>query len=54
MSRVSKSDREEFAQYLRQLTDAQVLGVIEKEKAANRRVYAELAEQEAARRGVRS
>ena len=45
-------DRHEFRQYLRQCTNAQVQGVYEKELAAGRHEYAELAESEAILRGL--
>ena len=48
---ISKAEREDFAAYLRNCTDRQVIGVYEKESQANRRVYANLAIQEAIRRG---
>jgi hypothetical protein len=49
---MTKQDRKEFAAYLRQCTDNQVLGVLEKERAAKRRAYAAMAEQEASRRNL--
>ncbi len=52
MTAPTKAEREDFAGYLRNCTDAQVQGVYDKEKAANRRVYAELAVQEAAARKI--
>lgn len=52
MTRVTEQDKREFAQYLRQCTDAQVLGVLENERAARRRAYTRLAELEAARRNL--
>ncbi len=42
----------DFYAYLAQCTDAQVLGVLEKERAAGRDDYAALAETEALRRGI--
>ena len=45
-------DRTEFIAYLRACTDAQVRGVFEKERAASRHTYANLARDEALRRGV--
>lgn len=45
-------DKEEFKGYLHQCTDAQVLGVYEKEFSAGREDYATLAELEADRRGL--
>jgi hypothetical protein len=50
--RITEQDREEFAAYCRSVTDAQVRGVYEKEKAANRKVYAAIAKAEADRRGI--
>ena len=47
---MSADDVREFVAYLRALTDAQVWGVLEKEKAAGRDGYAALAEAEAQRR----
>jgi len=46
MPRLSKRDTDEFKAYLRNCTDAQVLGVIEKEHAAGRRAYENLARDE--------
>lgn len=45
------SDKAEFNAYLRACTDAQVGGVYQKERAANRRGFAQLAAEEAQRRG---
>jgi hypothetical protein len=50
--RVTKAHKADFAAYLRACTDSQVLGVWEKERAAKRRTYADLAKLEAARRGL--
>jgi len=50
--RISKSDRADFAAYLRQCSDTQVQGVFEKEKRARRQVCVNLARAEAARRGI--
>jgi len=52
MATISKKDREDFAGYCRNCTDAQVRGVYEKEKKANRKVYAQIAADEAKRRGI--
>jgi hypothetical protein len=49
---MSKKDREEFRAYLRGCTDRQVYGVLEKERAAGRRAYANLAREELARRNL--
>lgn len=48
---MTTKDRREFQQYLRQCTDRQVIGVLEKEEQAARRDYAELARAEARSRG---
>ncbi len=45
-------DMQEFRGYLKNCTDAQVQGVYDKEKAAGRDDYAELAVAEAERRGI--
>ena len=52
MAIVSNRDKAEFAAYLRACTDAQVLGVIEKEQKARRQQYAALAVKEAWMRGL--
>lgn len=52
LSKWTRRDSDEFAGYLMQCTDAQVLGVLEKERAAGRRACIRLAELEAARRGL--
>ncbi len=49
---MTKQDRDEFKLYLRQCTDRQVQGVYDKESQAGRDDYAELAENEADRRGI--
>lgn len=49
---MTTQDREEFKQYLRQCTDRQVEGVLEKENAAGRDDYASLARDEAERREI--
>lgn len=49
---MTAKDRAEFKSYLRACTDRQVRGVYEKEKAAGRSDYAQLAELEAARRNI--
>lgn len=46
------TDKAEFNAYLRGITDAQVGGVYQKERAANRRGFAQLAVEEALRRGI--
>ena len=48
---MSPSDRQEFREYLKGLTDRQVWGCLEKEK--NRRNYRELVEDELERRGLK-
>jgi hypothetical protein len=50
--RVTERDKSEFRAYLRACTDRQVHGVYDKEKAAHRRAYTQLAVEEAARRGI--
>jgi hypothetical protein len=49
---ITSKDRSEFKQYLRNCTDNQVRGVLEKEQAADREAYVELAEAEIERRGL--
>lgn len=49
---MNKEDREDFKLYLRGCTDRQVQGVFSKETHYNRPDYAELAENEAERRGI--
>ena len=49
---MNEQDREEFISYLRACTDRQVEGVLEKESGAGRDDYAELAREEAWRRGI--
>lgn len=49
---MTKKDREEFKGYLRNCTDRQVFGVLEKEQEAQRDDYAELAQTELERRGL--
>lgn len=51
-NKISKEDREDFAAYLRNSTNGQLQGVYDKEKAANRHVYANLAVAEAQRRNI--
>lgn len=46
------NDMREFRAYLKQMTDAQVRGVYDKEHAAGRDDYAELAIAEAEIRGI--
>lgn len=48
---ISAQDIREFNGYLRQCTDRQLAGVLEKEIAANREEYTELTKAEACRRG---
>jgi hypothetical protein len=47
---VTRRDINQFQQYLRQCTDRQVIGVYEKERAAGRRAYVQLAALEMAKR----
>ena len=49
---MNAQDMKEFRQYLKQCTDRQVRGVYEKERAAGREDYAELAQAEADARGI--
>lgn len=49
---MTNKDRTEFNGYLRNCTDNQVFGVLEKEQAANRDDYAALAQAELERRGL--
>lgn len=49
---MTEQDRQEFLAYLRACTDSQVRGVYEKELAANRKDYAQLAQREANERGI--
>lgn len=49
---MNQDDRDDFVQYLKACTDNQVRGVFEKEKAAGRDDYAELAKHEAELRGI--
>ena len=49
---MTESDREEFIAYLKGCTDRQVVGVYEKEMAAGRKDYAELAKHEAELRRI--
>lgn len=49
---MTAQDRSEFKEYLRHCTDNQVHGVLEKEQAAGRSDYAELAQAELERRGL--
>lgn len=49
---MTAQDRREFIDYLHNCTDSQVQGVLEKETAAGRSDYAELAQAEKERRGL--
>ena len=49
---MTSQDKKEFNLYLANCTDAQVLGVFEKETAAGRADYAALAKAELQRRGL--
>lgn len=49
---MTNRDKMEFRLYLRDCTDAQVQGVYEKEKRANRDDYAELAKDEGYLRNI--
>lgn len=50
---MSNKDKSEFIAYLRACTDRQVQGVYDKERAAGRKAYAQLAADEATRRGIK-
>jgi hypothetical protein len=50
--RISKAKRDDFAQFCRQASDAQVPNIYKKEKAAGRKVYANIARAEMQRRGL--
>lgn len=50
--KLTAHDAEQFMEYLRNCTDAQVQGVFDKESKAGRRTYAKLAEIELALRGT--
>jgi hypothetical protein len=52
MSGMTARERSEFKEYLRNCTDRQVQGVLDKEKTAGRRNYADLAQDELERRGL--
>ena len=49
---MTAKDTREFIAYLRACTDAQVIGVLDKERAAGREDYAALAKGEADRRNI--
>ncbi|WP_157641872.1 hypothetical protein [Burkholderia ubonensis] len=49
---MSAQDRREFNAYLRNCTDRQVQGVLEKEQAAGRKGYSDLAQAELEHRGL--
>lgn len=49
---MTSQDRQEFKAYLKACTDNQVYGVLEKEQAAGRQDYVELAQAELERRGL--
>jgi hypothetical protein len=52
MTKITAQDRQEFDDYLRNCTDSQVQGVLEKEMAASRRQYVKAAQEELVRRGL--
>lgn len=52
MARITKQDIIEFDEYLKNCTDNQVRGVLEKEQAAARRPYVDAAQAELLRRGL--
>lgn len=49
---MTSKDRQEFKDYLKNCTDRQVYGVLEKEKSAGRQDYVDLAKDELERRGL--
>lgn len=51
-ARMTESDRHDFVGFLRQATDRQLFGILEKEQAAGRRGYVRLVEAEIERRGL--
>lgn len=52
MAKLSAADIADFSAYLKNCTDRQVQGVYDKEMAAGRRIYAQLAVADAERRGI--
>lgn len=52
MRKVTRRDKQDFSDYVKMLTNQQVIGVYEKEKAANRQTYARIAAAEAKKRGI--
>lgn len=50
---MTEQDRAEFVSYLRACTDSQVQGVYDKEKAAGRKDFAELANAELKQRNLK-
>jgi hypothetical protein len=50
--KITEADLRDFSAYLLNCTNAQVQGVFDKERRAQRMRYAALAEVEAARRGI--
>lgn len=52
MERTTSEDLEEFMDYLKTLSNSQVQGCYDKERAANRHHYAVLCRAEAERRGM--
>lgn len=52
-TRMSRQDRESFALYCQNCTDAQIVAVYKKERDAGRRSYATIAKDEAERRGLK-
>jgi len=49
---MTRDETADFRQYLVQCTDAQVLGVLEKEREAGRKTEIRLAKEEAKKRGL--
>ena len=52
MTRITQADKEDFRNYCRGVTDAQLREVYRKEKTANRRSYAAVALAEMERRNL--
>lgn len=52
MKRTTAQDKAEFRAYCKGCTDSQLQNVYNKERAARRMVYAEIAQNEIARRGL--
>lgn len=53
MTTPTKDDRKDFRAYCKQCTDTQLRNVYSAERAARRRVYADIAKEELATRGLK-